>query len=134
MRWYVLLHCIHLTKDQFVDTRQLRSINDSMWSTFEEFHASLFFTCHQWLGTSALRNRTRHGFKLATHFSRSLIERRHSRKHHSTFLRPLCAVRCRWVTVSTASASIGGKKIRRLGLPGCNMESSEDKRSQCFCF
>lgn len=46
-------------EDQFVDTRQLHSINDSMWSAFEDLNAILLFTCHQWLGMSALCNKKR---------------------------------------------------------------------------
>lgn len=46
-------------KDQFVDTRQLHSINDSMRSAFEGLNAILLFTCHQWLGMSALCNKKR---------------------------------------------------------------------------
>lgn len=41
----------------FVDTRQLHSINGSMWSAFEDSSAILLFACHQWLGMSALRNK-----------------------------------------------------------------------------
>lgn len=59
MHSYVLLSCFHSSKDKFVDTRQLHSINGSMWRTFEAFSANLLFACHQWLGMSAPRNNTR---------------------------------------------------------------------------
>lgn len=40
--YYVLLSSTRFTKGQFVDSRQLCSVNGSMWSVFEESNASLF--------------------------------------------------------------------------------------------
>lgn len=66
MHSYVLLSCFHSSKDKFVDTRQLHSINGSMWRIFEAFSANLLFACHQWLGMSAPRNNTRSCLELTS--------------------------------------------------------------------